>query len=57
MASVEEISLIPERFEAPGKVDTCGGREHPLRGKGKEEWDDELWEMGNKSMEQRLEYK
>jgi hypothetical protein len=23
-----------------------GGREHPLGGKGEEEWDEELWELG-----------
>jgi hypothetical protein len=38
------MCLILERLEAPGKVEVwCGGGEHPLRGKGEEEWDEELW--------------
>jgi hypothetical protein len=37
------MCLILERLEAPGKVEFL--EEHPLRGKGEEEWDEELWEV------------
>ena len=40
----ESICLILERLEAPGKREAW--EEHPLRGKGEEEWDEELWEGG-----------
>ena len=38
----EKVRLIPERLEAPGKGEVWWGREHPLRGKGEEKWDEEL---------------
>lgn len=38
----ENTSSFLERTEAPRKWDVCCG-EHPLRGKGKEEWDKEMW--------------
>jgi hypothetical protein len=37
--------LILGRLEAPGKGRVWRG-EHPLRGKGEEKWDEELWEGG-----------
>lgn len=47
----EEICLILQRFEAPGKEDAGVGEgevegegEHPLRGKVEEGWDEGLWE-------------
>jgi hypothetical protein len=39
------MHLILERLEAPGYGEVWWG-EHPLRGKGEEEWDEELWEGG-----------
>ena len=39
----EKMHLILERLETSRKVDTWwrgGEREHPLRGKGGEEWDE-----------------
>jgi hypothetical protein len=38
------MCLILKRLEAPGKGWGLVDREHPLRGKGEEEWDKELWE-------------
>jgi hypothetical protein len=36
----EKMLLIPERLEAPGKGEVWW--RHPPRGKGEEEWDEEL---------------
>jgi hypothetical protein len=41
-----EMNLILESLEVSGKGKAWWGREHPLRGKGEEEWKDELWEGG-----------
>lgn len=42
----EKMHLIPKRFEASGKGEAWWGGEHPLGGKGLEEWDEELWDGG-----------
>lgn len=48
-----------QRLEIPGKGEAYLGVEHPLRGKGEEEWDEEQWEgkLGTGGGEQRLECK
>ena len=38
----EKMPIILERLETPGKKGAFRGREHPLRGKGEQEWDEEL---------------
>ena len=37
-----EMCFILKRLEAPGKGEARFGIEFPLRGKGEEEWDEEL---------------
>jgi hypothetical protein len=41
------MHLILERLEVPGKAEVWW-REHHLRGKGEEEWDEELLERGQR---------
>jgi hypothetical protein len=42
------MSLILERLETPREGSEAWRREgeHPLGSKGKEEWDEKLWEAG-----------
>jgi hypothetical protein len=49
----EKMRLVLKRLEAQGR---SGGLEHPLAGKGKEEWDEELWKE-RQGGEQRWECK